>query len=323
MDSSVWCLLPASCIPLTSSRPTRILQQSCWGHSHASPPSLVLLASSNLTRFLPLLKFQSHLCAPLLCALHDSHSPPRQEAAAGPCCSDVEAPPPHGTVPDTQQMINKHCPLSWCISADPRKSPRQYSNDLRGSMCDSRSKLSCSSNCCIVLTPAQVIMGCYSVCQSAHSRLLHQPSLPVRTTVYKSLSIGTPRGFCLRKACGWSLLSQWITTAGFQQEQGLTGISQHTPVPPGMIPGSCTRKAKGAGCCRKEAVTRAEQQPSGSARAVPQQNWGSKHSHSVQIVKSWKNKRWGKSTGWELMLFEYNLKNKVTQISRRDIKFAY
>lgn len=46
-------------------------------------------------------------------------------------------------------------------------------------MCDSRSKLSCSSNCCIVLTPAQVIMGCYSVCQSAHSRLLSQPLLPV------------------------------------------------------------------------------------------------------------------------------------------------
>lgn len=33
------------------------------------------------------------------------------------------------------------------------------------------SKPSCSSGCCIVLTPAQVIMGCDSVCQSAHTRL--------------------------------------------------------------------------------------------------------------------------------------------------------
>ena len=44
-----------------------------------------------------------------------------------------------------------------------------------------------------------------------------------------------------------------------------------------MTPGSRTRKAEGAGCCGREAMTRAEWQPCDSVRATPQKNRGSIH----------------------------------------------
>lgn len=144
------------------------------------------------------------------------------------------------------------------------KSPRQHSNDLWGSMCDSRNKLSCSSNCCIVLTPAQVIMGCYSVCQSAHSRLLCQPLLPVTIP-----SLQKP----FRSNTMWLLCKEslWLVTPLPVDHKWNRKIPAGTGSHWDPLAHTCSSRndpwhtwremGKGAGCCGKELViTRTERQ---------------------------------------------------------------
>ena len=93
--------------------------------------------------------------------------------------------------------------------------------------------LRCGSDCGIVLTPAQVIMGCYPACQSARSRLPRQPLLLVTNPSLQKASYlkhhvasaremrlaghSLPRGSPKKKTKN----PEW-----FQQEQALTGIRQ-------------------------------------------------------------------------------------------------
>lgn len=99
----------------------------------------------------------------------------------------------------------------------------------------------------------------------------------------KALPFETPCGFCLRKACGWSLHSQWITnkTAGAGSLWGLSAHTCHSRNDPQHM------RERGV---REQDAVAGNLWPGQNSRVV----WGGKayttailRKRSVQIAKSW------------------------------------